>query len=136
MTYLLDLVYVLLLIVISPWFAWQAWRTGKSRRGLAARMSGQIPDRIQQNPCIWLHAVSVGEVNLLQPLIADLEAKFPGYECVVSSTTESGFALAQKNMLLDMSSVVRSISAGRFVESWLGSNQNCWCLPNLNCGRI
>ena len=137
MTYLLDLVYVLLLIVISPWFAWQAWRTGKSRRGLAARMSGQIPDRIQQNPCIWLHAVSVGEVNLLQPLIADLEAKFPGYECVVSSTTESGFALAQKKYApryvfrcpLDFSWAVRRVLARLQPKLLVLAELELW--PNL-----
>ena len=35
---------------------------------------GLVPRRAGNRPCVWLHAVSVGEVNLLQPLLAQLGA--------------------------------------------------------------
>ncbi len=46
--------------------------------------------------CIWLHAVSVGEVNLLAPLLRVIERERPDWECVISTTTKTGMALAKK----------------------------------------
>jgi 3-deoxy-D-manno-octulosonic-acid transferase len=43
-----------------------------------------------------LHAVSVGEVSLIGTLIREIEAKLPEWECVVSTTTATGYALAKK----------------------------------------
>ena len=55
-----------------------------------------MPIRSGKNRCIWLHAVSVGEVNLLAPLIARWDAQYPDWECVISTTTLTGYALARK----------------------------------------
>ena len=68
MPYLLNLAYLLLLLLASPWLLYRTVRHGKYRQGLAARLFGQVPSRSGEQPCLWLHAVSVGEVNLLQPL--------------------------------------------------------------------
>ena len=57
---------------------------------------GECPDVRVTGACIWLHAVSVGEVNLLQPLLAELARQQPTWECVLSTTTRTGFALARK----------------------------------------
>ena len=46
--------------------------------------------------CLWLHAVSVGEVNLLAPLLKMIEQQRPEWECVISTTTATGMALAKK----------------------------------------
>lgn len=43
---------------------------------------------------MWLHAVSVGEVNLLEPVIDRLRKRRPDLEFVISTTTETGFDLA------------------------------------------
>ncbi len=92
---LLDLVYLAVLIAASPWLAWQAARKGKYREGFAARLLGSVPQRTGQGRCIWLHAVSVGEVNLLGPLVAEFERRWPDVECVISTTTMTGMALAR-----------------------------------------
>jgi 3-deoxy-D-manno-octulosonic-acid transferase len=96
MAYLLDLVYLLLLVAGSPWFVYAAIRKGKYREGLAAKFLGRVPIRTGSEPCIWLHAVSVGEVNLLAPLLARLEQHHPEWSCVISTTTKTGFDLAKK----------------------------------------
>src|SRR6185437_2369300 len=41
------------------------------------------------------HAVSVGEVNLIGTLLRQVAAKHPDWECVVSTTTATGYALAK-----------------------------------------
>lgn len=96
MPYLLNLAYVLLLAAASPWLLWAAWRKGKYRRGWRAKLWGDVPAREGDEPCIWIHAVSVGEVNLVAPLIAELRRRRPGWAFVLTSTTDAGLELAQR----------------------------------------
>ena len=95
MAYLLNVAYALALILVSPWLVYTALSKGKYREGFAAKFLGRVPWRRDNRPCIWLHAVSVGEVNLLAPLVMELERQLPQYECVVSTTTRTGYRLAQ-----------------------------------------
>lgn len=94
--YLLDIVYLVLLIVASPWIAWRAACQGKYRQGLGARLLGTVPPRRSGRTCLWFHAVSVGEVNLIGPLLRRLAEHYPEWECVVSTTTRTGMALARR----------------------------------------
>jgi 3-deoxy-D-manno-octulosonic-acid transferase len=92
----LNLVYLLLLVLAAPWLVWQAVRKGKYREGFAAKFLGRVPRRSGEKTCVWLHAVSVGEVNLLSPLLKRIAQERPDWECVVSTTTMTGMALAKK----------------------------------------
>lgn len=94
--YLLNCVYLLSLIVAFPWLLWQAIRKGKYREGFAAKFWGLVPKRQGQETCLWLHAVSVGEVNLVQPLLEQIQRQRPDWKCVLSTTTMTGMALARK----------------------------------------
>ncbi len=96
MAYLLNLVYLLLLLLGLPWFVWASFRKGKYREGWAAKFLGRVPIRTGNERCLWLHAVSVGEVNLLGPLLARLEQQHPDWVYVISTTTKTGFDLAKK----------------------------------------
>lgn len=94
--WLLNLVYLALLAVASPWLIYQALRNGKYRDGWAERFLGRIPVRDSQRHCVWLHAVSLGEVNLLQTILERIEHEFPDWDVVISSTTATGYAQAKK----------------------------------------
>jgi 3-deoxy-D-manno-octulosonic-acid transferase len=115
-SYLLNLIYALLLLLASPYLLYQAIRKGKYREGFAAKFLGRVPRRTSDRPGVWLHAVSVGEVNLLAPLLAEIARQKPSWECVISTTTTSGMALARKKYAghlvfycpLDFSWAVRS----------------------------
>ena len=96
MPYLLNLVYLALLAVAMPWLVWRAIRQGKYREGFAAKLFGRVPRRESDRTCVWLHAVSVGEVNLLGTLIGQIRGSRPDWECVVSTTTVTGMALTRK----------------------------------------
>lgn len=91
-----DLFYVLLLVALSPWLIYQAITKQKYRTGFAAKFLGRVPHRSGSRPCVWLHAVSVGEVNLLAALLAELAQRRPDLECVISTTTVTGFEVACK----------------------------------------
>ena len=103
MPFLLNLIYLLLIVLSLPWLLWQAARKGKYREGYAAKFLGDVPERTSQKTSIWFHAVSVGEVNLLAPLFKHIEQEQPDWECVISTTTMTGMALAKtkypKNMV-------------------------------------
>jgi len=45
--------------------------------------------------CLWLHAVSVGEVNAAAPLLAALRLRHPGSVFLVTTTTPTGSARAR-----------------------------------------
>lgn len=96
MSFVVDVVYLVLLFLSSPILIARAWRKGKYREGWAERVLGRSPTRIGDRPCIWFHAVSVGEVNQLRPLIADLERRRPGWEIVISTGTPTGLAIARR----------------------------------------
>ncbi|MCC7087232.1 MAG: 3-deoxy-D-manno-octulosonic acid transferase [Pirellulales bacterium] len=96
MPYLLNFFYLLLIVVATPWLIFQAIAKGKYREGLAAKFLGSGPQRTSNRPCIWLHAVSVGEVNLLGVMLKEVARQRPDTECVISTTTMTGFALAKQ----------------------------------------
>jgi 3-deoxy-D-manno-octulosonic-acid transferase len=70
----------------------------KYRAGFAERL-GRVPERIKGNPGnpnIWLHAVSVGEVLAVAPLVEELRRRIPASRLLVSTTTATGQALARQ----------------------------------------
>src|SRR5262245_32806448 len=80
MPLLLNLIYLALLVVCFPYLALRALRSGKYREGWAEKVWGTAPLRIGDRPCLWFHAVSVGEVLLLKPVIEELARRRPGWE--------------------------------------------------------
>ncbi len=96
MPYLLNLIYLALIGLASPWLLYCAVCKQKYRQGWAAKLLGFVPLRRSQRPCIWWHAVSVGEVNLLPALVTEWKRRRPEWDCVVSTTTRTGYELARK----------------------------------------
>jgi len=95
MSILLNALYLLLLIIVSPFVLWRSWRHGRYRRGWNDRIFG--PNRYSTLPCtVWLHAVSVGEVQVLRPIIETLELERPELSLAISVSTDSGIDLARK----------------------------------------
>ena len=95
MRFLLDFSYVLLLLLFSPCLVYSAIRHGKYREGLAQKLLGRVPMRTSNRPCIWLHAVSVGELNVVARLLTELLDRMPQFEYIISTTTKTGFDLAR-----------------------------------------
>ncbi len=93
-----------LLLSFPYWMLWSRPR-GKYREGLGERL-GQVPSRLgrRASPSIWIHAVSVGEVMAVTPLVEKLGRRFPRYRVVLSTTTATGQKLARE--LLGQGSVL------------------------------
>jgi 3-deoxy-D-manno-octulosonic-acid transferase len=89
----LDFVYLLAGVVYSPKIIYRAIKHKRYRTGWSQRF-GKISRRNPPKKCIWLHAVSVGEVNAAKTIVAELTKRFPDFEIVISTTTDTGFARA------------------------------------------
>jgi 3-deoxy-D-manno-octulosonic-acid transferase len=93
MRFVVDMVYLLFVVGISPIVIYRVIKQKRYRKGWAQRL-GKIKRRFPHKKCIWLHAVSVGEVNAAKTLVSELENRFSDCEIVISSTTDTGFARA------------------------------------------
>lgn len=51
---------------------------------------GRISPLINNNPVIWLHAVSVGEVEASKPLVNRLREEYPNHQLVITTMTPTG----------------------------------------------
>ncbi len=93
MRILIDFLYLLAAVAVAPLALYRLIRHNRYRAGWAQRL-GRISRRRPTQKCIWLHAVSVGEVNAAKTVLDQLERKFADYEIIVSTTTDTGFARA------------------------------------------
>jgi 3-deoxy-D-manno-octulosonic-acid transferase len=92
---LLDALYLTGLTVSSPVWLYRMIRHGRYRADIRQRF-GAAPVRYGLQPAIWLHAVSLGEVNAARTLVDELHSQLPDYRVVVSTTTETGMEAARK----------------------------------------
>ena len=93
MKYLLDVIYLLVLIIASPRIIYRMIRHGRYVAGWSHRF-GNI-GRGDAGKCIWIHAVSVGEVNATRTLVDAIENSLH-LEVVISATTDTGYARAKE----------------------------------------
>jgi len=71
-------------------------RRQKYAAGFSERL-GNYPEFNQDGRMvIWLHCVSVGEVNAARPLAEGILKEFPGHRLIVSTTTKTGQELAKR----------------------------------------
>ncbi|MGC2773990.1 MAG: 3-deoxy-D-manno-octulosonic acid transferase [Candidatus Sulfotelmatobacter sp.] len=98
-SFLYSVALALGMLVSLPYWLFQLARHGKYSKGLAERL-GRLPSRLvlpkEQEPAIWVHAVSVGEVLAVAGLVEELQRRFPQHRIFISTTTDTGQALARK----------------------------------------
>jgi 3-deoxy-D-manno-octulosonic-acid transferase len=93
MRILIDLIYLLAAVAYSPIIIYRAIRYKRYLTGWNQRF-GIINRKFPEKKCIWLHAVSVGEVNAAKSIVEELKNTFLDFEIVISTTTDTGFARA------------------------------------------
>jgi 3-deoxy-D-manno-octulosonic-acid transferase len=90
----MNMLYCIALAAYSPKILYRRLFEDRYRGGWRQRR-GYIDRKCPNKPCIWIHAVSVGEVNAARTLMDDLRRQMPEYEVVLSSTTDTGLARAK-----------------------------------------
>ena len=96
MPFALNVIYSAALVLLSPLLSYRWIRAGKYRDGWSEKFRGKAPLRIGDQPCLWFHAVSVGEVLLLRPLVREMARRRPNWQVVISTTTNTGLAVARR----------------------------------------
>lgn len=95
MTILFDLIYVLVVCLGWPFLLIRRWRRGPGSVALGDRL-GAVPSRPVSANCIWLHGVSLGEINATRTIVEELRRRAPGTVIAVSATTTTGIDRARK----------------------------------------
>src|SRR5438477_6396383 len=102
---MIRLIYNLLwpvgLLLFLPGYLSKMFRRGGYRRNFGQRLgfySAESRERLRGKHPTWIHAVSVGEIVIALKLAKQLRALRPDLECVLTTTTTTGHALAEKSV--------------------------------------
>ena len=101
---MIRLIYNLLwpvgLLLFLPGYLAKMFRRGGYRRNFGQRLgfySAESRKRLRGKHPTWIHAVSVGEIVIALRLADELRALRPDLNCVLTTTTTTGHALAKKS---------------------------------------
>ena len=90
-----GLLIYLLLPLVWLYLLWAA-RGGSDDRRRRAELLGLATAHAQSSRApIWVHAVSVGEVNAARPVLRALKERYPGVPLVLTTTTRTGAEAAR-----------------------------------------
>ena len=95
--FLYNILFPAAVLLMLPGFLVRMIRRGKYRHKFGQRFAIYSPgvrQKIADTNRVWVHAVSVGEVNIALKLIQALRDTDPSLAFVLSTTTSTGFKLA------------------------------------------
>ena len=98
--FIYNLFWPIGLLFFLPSYFVKMIRRGGYREKFGQRLGiydRELRVRLSKQKSTWLHAVSVGEVNIALKLANSLRALEPDLYCVLTTTTTTGFALAKKS---------------------------------------
>lgn len=104
-----------------PFFWGFAHLTGRHRRHLEQRLGDYavLRQKADRAVRVWLHAASVGEVNVAEAIVAAFSAIRPDVDLVVSTTTPQGQAVARRCMPAGTPCVLAPLDAKAVVDRGL-----------------
>ncbi len=105
---LYNLLFPVGFILSAPYYFWKLWRRGGWQRGFGERFGKIEAGKLQSlsgGRTLWLHAVSVGEVNVSLQLIAALRPRLAGWKFLVSTTTTTGMGELEKKLPSDVARI-------------------------------
>ena len=107
----------------APFYFLKMNRRGNWVAGFGQRFGqydGKLKQALTNRRSIWVHAVSVGEVNICTRLVEALAIRLPLHKFVVSTTTSTGMAELQKRLPADVSKIYYPIDRRKHVQRALG----------------
>jgi 3-deoxy-D-manno-octulosonic-acid transferase len=114
---LYNILFTIFFVLSSPYYFRRMWRRGNWRPGFRerfARYDASLKQALTNRQVIWIHAVSVGEVNLCTQLIRALEMRLPNIKIVVSTTTTTGMAELRRRLPTHISKIYYPIDRRKF----------------------
>ncbi len=101
MRFIYNLLFLFSFLLSAPFYFFKMWRRGHWKRGFWQRFGvfdTHIKAAVSNRNSLWIHAVSVGEVNIATQLIRSLERQAPNLKILVSTTTSTGMSELRKKL--------------------------------------
>lgn len=91
MSWVLDAIYLLAGLILLPYWLWKLPQARRYRAGLRQRL-GAAPLLAADRPRLWVHCASVGEASIPRRFIGQFEKRYPEWQVVFSTNTNTGAA--------------------------------------------
>ena len=121
---LYNILFIVFFVLSAPYYFWRMRRRGNWRAGFTqrfGRFDSSLKQALTNRHVVWLHAVSVGEVNLCTQLIRALEPRVPNLKIVVYTTTTTGMAELRRRLPLHVSKIYYPVDRRKFVNRALAT---------------
>jgi 3-deoxy-D-manno-octulosonic-acid transferase len=114
-----NVFFTIFFLASSPYYFWRMSRRGNWQSGFSERF-GKFSTRFKQaltnRHVLWIHAVSVGEVNIATQLIRAIETRLPNLKIVVSTTTSTGMGELRKRLPSHIEKIYYPIDRRKYVS--------------------
>lgn len=120
---LYNILFLIGFVLAAPYYFLRMRRRGNWRAGFAQRLGRydtKLKQAVSNRHVLWMHAVSVGEVNLCTQLIRALEPRLPNLKIVVSTTTTTGMGELNRRLPSHISRIYYPIDRKLYVARALG----------------
>ncbi len=114
-----NILFTIGFMLASPYYFIRLRRRGNWLSGFSERFGhyhGGLKQALTNRHVIWIHAVSVGEVNLCTQLIRALEPRVPNIKIVVSTTTTTGMGELRRHLPTHISKIYYPIDLRKSVS--------------------
>jgi 3-deoxy-D-manno-octulosonic-acid transferase len=115
---LYNILFTICFWLAAPYYFVRMRRRGNWLPGFPERFGhydAKLKQAITNRHVLWMHAVSVGEVNVCTQLIRALEPRLPNLKILVSTTTTTGMGELRRKLPNHISKIYYPIDARRFV---------------------
>jgi 3-deoxy-D-manno-octulosonic-acid transferase len=116
---LYNILFLILFVLSAPYYFWRLRRRGNWIQGFGQRFASYdaaLKQALTNRHVIWIHAVSVGEVNLCTQIIRALEPRVPNAKFVVSCTTTTGMAELRRRLPAHVSKIYYPVDRRKYVR--------------------
>ena len=121
---LYNILFTVCFVLSAPYYFVRMRRRGNWLQGFAERFGRydtKLKQAITNRNTLWMHAVSVGEVNVCTQLIRALEPRLPNLKIIVSTTTTTGMGELRRKLPNHISKIYYPIDRRHYVTRALNN---------------
>ena len=114
-----NVLFTFFFFLASPYYFWRMRRRGDWQKGFSQRFGyfdAPVKQALTNRQVVWIHAVSVGEVNLCTQLVNVLEPRVPNVKFVVSTTTTTGMKELARRLPTRVTRIYYPVDSLKFVR--------------------
>ncbi|MDP2989774.1 MAG: glycosyltransferase N-terminal domain-containing protein, partial [Kiritimatiellota bacterium] len=96
--------FPIVFLLLLPRFLTRMWKRGGYRKGFLQRFGryeAAVQERLRHRPRVWIHAVSVGEVQIALRFMRALREHRNALAFVLTTTTSTGHTIAVQQLSAD-----------------------------------